>query len=84
MENPITSSPIVKPLAPEPSSATTPAKSLPWPDGKVAGNMWCNAPVRITASLGLMPAALNLDQHFAGPRYGAGNFAHLENVDAAV
>src|ERR1700688_2686983 len=58
MENPITSSPTAKPLTPLPSSVTTPAKSLPWPDGNVAGNMWCNAPLRITVSLGLMPAAL--------------------------
>src|SRR6185437_9204041 len=58
MENPITSSPTAKSPTPEPSSATTPARSLPWPEGNVAGNWSASAPLRITASLGLMPAAL--------------------------
>src|SRR5450631_4404113 len=58
MENPITSSPTLKPETPEPTSATTPARSLPSPDGKVAGNRASTAPLRITASLMLIPAAL--------------------------
>src|ERR1700722_13561743 len=70
MENPITSSPTATLLTPTPSSATTPAKSLPWPVGKVAGNIWCSAPLRITASLGLMPAALTFTK--ASPAAGTG------------
>src|SRR5882757_7138472 len=58
LENPMTSSPTAKPVTPEPSSATTPARSLPCPDGNVAGNRSCTAPARMAASLILMPAAL--------------------------
>src|SRR6202521_316536 len=72
MENPITSSPTAKPLTPLPSSVTTPAKSLPWPDGNVAGNMWCNAPLRITASLGLMPVAFTSTRTSPAPGTGRG------------
>ncbi|PQM49227.1 hypothetical protein C1Y40_00554 [Mycobacterium talmoniae] len=56
--NPSTSSPTANVSTPAPSSATTPARSLPCPDGKVAGNRSCSAPLRIIASPGLMPAAL--------------------------
>src|SRR3954469_7503682 len=55
LENPMTSSPTAKPLTPEPNSATTPARSLPCPDGNVAGNMSRTAPARIAASLILIP-----------------------------
>src|ERR1700735_5158 len=72
MENPITSSPTLKPLTPGPSSATAPAKSLPWPEGNVAGNRWCNAPLRITASLGLIPAALDWTTTSPWPGKGRG------------
>src|SRR2546421_5747290 len=72
MENPITSSPTAKPVTPEPTSATTPARSLPCPDGNVAGNTWCTAPERITASLILMPAALTSTRTSPAPGTGRG------------
>src|SRR5882762_10179655 len=72
MENPIASSPTAKPLTPEPSSATTPARSLPCPDGNVAGHRSCSAPLRITASLGLMPAALTSTRTSPIPGTGRG------------
>src|SRR6478609_4711668 len=53
----MTSSPAVTLSTPAPVSATTPARSLPWPDGKVAGHRSCRKPCRIMASPGLMPAA---------------------------
>src|SRR5690242_4971299 len=34
---PMTSSPAANPVTPWPACATTPARSLPWPDGNVAG-----------------------------------------------
>src|SRR6266567_2182350 len=52
--NPITSSPGENPPAPAPTSSTNPARSLPCPDGNVEGNSFATAPVRMTASLGLM------------------------------
>src|SRR5882757_7954583 len=72
MENPITSSPTAKPLTPEPISATTPARSLPCPDGNVAGNTWRTAPERIAASLILMPAARTSTRTSPAPETGRG------------
>ena len=72
LENPITSSPTAKPLTPEPSSATTPARSLPCPDGNVAGNTSRTAPERIAASLILMPAALTSTRTSPAPGTGRG------------
>ena len=40
----MTSSPGANPVTPGPVSTTRPAKSLPWPDGKVAGNIASIAP----------------------------------------
>src|SRR5438046_923308 len=53
----MTSSPTSTVSASAPMSATTPARSLPWPDGKLAGQRSCRKPCRIIASPGLMPAA---------------------------
>src|SRR3982074_1184901 len=72
MENPITSSPTAKPVTPEPISATTPARSLPCPDGNVAGNRSRTAPARIAASLILMPAALTSTRTSPAPGTGRG------------
>jgi hypothetical protein len=55
--NPITSSPGANPPTPAPASSMTPARSLPCPDGNVDGKIFATAPVRMTASLMLMPAA---------------------------
>src|SRR6202453_1851639 len=55
---PMTSSPAATPVTPGPASATIPARSLPSPDGKVAGHILSSKPSRIFASPGLMPAAL--------------------------
>src|ERR1700759_1820034 len=57
LENPITSSPGENPPTPAPTSSMTPARSLPCPDGNVDGKICAPAPVRMAASLGLMPAA---------------------------
>src|SRR6266702_3214128 len=43
-ENPITSSPGENPPTPAPTSSTTPARSLPCPDGNVDGNSPATAP----------------------------------------
>src|SRR5260370_21495042 len=72
METPITSSPTAKPVTPEPISAATPARSLPCPDGNVAGNRSRTAPERITASLILMPAALTSTKTSPAPGTGRG------------
>jgi hypothetical protein len=55
---PSTSSPGAKPATSIPTSVTTPAMSLPCPEGKVEGNLSLSAPSRIAASPGLIPAAL--------------------------
>src|SRR6202021_1272847 len=70
LENPITSSPTAKSVTPEPSSLTTPARSLPCPDGNVAGKMSRTAPARMAASLMLIPAALTSTR--TSPRAGTG------------
>src|ERR1019366_2710376 len=54
---PITSSPTATLVTPDPTSSTTPARSEPWPLGKVAGKISRTLPVRIAPSLGLMDAA---------------------------
>src|SRR5690348_5740472 len=69
---PTTSSPIATVVTPGPSLSTTPAKSLPCPDGNVAGQRSCSDPSRILASPGLMPAALTLTRTSPGPGSGTG------------
>src|ERR1700733_7447254 len=68
--NPITSSPGENPPTPAPTSSITPARSLPCPDGNVDGNSSATAPVRMTASLGLMPAALTRTRTCPSPGTG--------------
>src|SRR5271157_4321360 len=68
----MTSSPAAKPVTPDPVSATTPARSLPCPDGNVAGNLACIRPARILASPGLIPAALTWTSTWPGPGTGFG------------
>ena len=69
---PMTSSPTANPVTPGPVSATTPARSLPSPDGNVAGHMACSRPSRIFASPGLIPAALTCTSTWPGPGSGVG------------
>jgi hypothetical protein len=68
---PITSSPTATALTPAPTSSTTPAKSEPWPLGKVAGKISRTAPARIFPSLGLMPAARTATSTWSGPGSGS-------------
>src|SRR5580692_3132389 len=68
----MTSSPAAKPVTPAPVPATTPARSLPCPDGNVAGHLECSSPSRILASPGLIPAALTWTSTWPGPGVGAG------------
>src|SRR5947199_10627344 len=70
MENPITSSPTAKPVTPAPSRATTPARSLPCPDGNVAGHRLAYTPVRIATSPGLIDAARTCTSTCPGPGSG--------------
>ncbi|MEU9993074.1 hypothetical protein AB0E10_41230 [Streptomyces sp. NPDC048045] len=60
----------VQPSTSAPVSATTPAKSLPWPEGNVAAKRSAGAPERIAASPGLIPAALTLTRTWLGPAAG--------------
>src|SRR5260370_10042709 len=68
----MTSSPAAKPLTPDPVWATTPARSLPCPDGNVAGHLACIRPARILASPGLIPVALTWTSTCPGPGAGVG------------
>ena len=68
----MTSSPAAKPVTPGPVPATTPARSLPCPDGNVAGHLECSRPSRILASPGLIPAALTWTSTWPGPGTGVG------------
>ena len=52
------------------TAVTTPARSLPSPDGKVAGNISCIAPTRMPASPGLIPAARTSTTTSPGPGDG--------------
>src|SRR6202034_3499855 len=65
-----TSSPTATVTTPGPTSSTTPARSLPWPEGNVEGQRSANIPLRIEASPGLMPAALTRTRTFPGPGIG--------------
>ncbi len=56
-DQPSTSSPTANSVTPAPRALTMPARSLPSPDGNVAGNTLSSAPDRMAASPGLMPAA---------------------------
>src|SRR6185437_760468 len=69
---PITLSPTAVVVTSGPSCSTTPAKSVPCPDGNVAGQSSCRAPSRIFVSPGLMPAALTLTSTCPGPGSGTG------------
>src|SRR5712691_4843595 len=73
----MTSSPAVNPVTPWPARATTPARSLPCPDGNVAGQRECSRPSRILASPGLTPAALTQTSTWPGPGSGMGTSATL-------
>ena len=67
---PRTSSPTAKPRTWGPASTTTPARSLPCPEGNVAGQRSCRAPFRIITSPGWIPAARTSTSTCPGP--GAG------------
>src|SRR6185437_8932925 len=73
----MTSSPVAKPVTPPPVAATTPARSLPCPDGNVAGHRECSRPSRILASPGLIPAALTWTSTWPGPGTGVGTSTTL-------
>src|SRR5580704_7689866 len=73
----MTSSPVAKPVTPAPAAATTPARSLPCPDGNVAGHMESSRPERILASPGLIPAALTWTSTWPGPGTGVGTSTTL-------
>src|SRR6185437_529064 len=73
----MTSSPVAKPVTPDPVAATTPARSLPCPDGNVAGHRECSRPSRILASPGLIPAALTWTSTWPGPGTGVGTSTTL-------
>ena len=72
---PITSSPTATPVTSGPSRSTTPARSLPSPEGNVAGKRACSRPSRILASPGLMPAALTRTSTSPDPGSGTGTSA---------
>src|SRR5256884_11242 len=73
----MTSSPVAKPVTLAPAAATTPARSLPCPDGNVAGHLECSRPSRILASPGLIPAALTWTSTWPGPGTGVGTSTTL-------
>jgi hypothetical protein len=81
--NPITSSPGEKPPTSAPTSSMTPARSLPCPDGNVDGNICATAPVRMAASLGLMPAAFTPHENLPVPGYRAFHLFDPQNIDPA-
>src|SRR6266436_2445224 len=68
----MTLSPTATPVTSGPSCVTTPARSLPSPDGNIAGKRACSEPSRIFASPGLMPAALTWTSTCPGPGGGVG------------
>jgi len=82
-ENPITSSPGENPPTPPPTSSMTPARSLPCPDGNVDGNSCDTAPVRMTASLMLMPAAFTRTRTCPSPGTGRFHLVNPQYVDPA-
>src|SRR5450756_1219237 len=57
---PITSSPTATPVTPTPTRSTTPARSLPWPEGKAAGINPGEAKIRDGLLHERWPAALTL------------------------
>lgn len=71
-EKPKTTSPASKSPTPGPVWTTMPARSVPWPEGKVAGSRSCTAPERITTSPGLMPAARTCTSTSPWPGMGMG------------
>src|ERR1700761_9640928 len=73
----MTSSPGWNAVTPGPTLATTPARSLPSPDGNVAGHMECSRPSRILASPGLIPAALTWTSTWPAPGSGCGTSTTL-------
>src|SRR5258705_12458248 len=72
MKTPIPWPPTGNPVTPERIPAAPPARSLPCPDGNVAGNRSRTAPERIADSLILMPAALTSTRTSPAPGTGRG------------
>ena len=81
--NPITSSPGENPPTPAPTSSTTPARSLPCPDGNVDGNSSATAPVRMTASLGVDASRLHPYEDLPVPGHRAFHLVDPQHVDPA-
>src|SRR6202034_2906919 len=55
---------------PDPSSSTTPAKSVPSPQGKLVGKRDSNSPSLIAISPGFIPAAFTATSSSRGPGTG--------------
>ena len=81
---PMTSSPTANPSTPSPTCCTTPARSLPSPEGNVAGYRSWSSPCRILASPGLMPAALTLTSSSPAPGAGSSTSTTSQHVDIPV
>ena len=80
----MTSSPTDTPSTPGPTSVTTPARSLPSPDGKVAGQRSCSAPDADRGLAGVDAGRLDADHDLALAGDGRCDVDDVQDVDVAV
>jgi hypothetical protein len=67
-----------------PTSFTTPARSEPWPEGKVAGQRSCSRTFADRGLAGIDPGRLDLDQDVFFAQLGEFDLADREDVEAPV
>ena len=82
--NPSTSSPTANSVTPGPTAVTTPARSLPSPDGNVAGNISCIAPTADAGLAGVDPGGTNLDHHLARAGRRHVDVCHIQHITPPV
>jgi hypothetical protein len=71
-------------VTPGPTSSTMPARSLPWPDGNVAGQRSANTPFRMEGLVRINARSLDPNKDRSRPRGWAINFHHLQNFEPTI
>ena len=71
-------------VTPSPTSCTTPARSLPSPEGKVAGNLSAQPSLANGRLTGIDPGCFDPDHDFTGRGVGDLDFRDVEDVPSAV
>ena len=82
--NPMTSSPTATFLTALPTASTTPARSLPCPEGNVAGHCFGEAPSRIAGLSRVDASRLHTDKDLFASRHRSVDLDDPQDVDSAI